>query len=406
MSSIPKLVTILGVHRSGTSLLTSGLEAAGICSGNFVDIHDDDNPYGYREHPEIRRFNERLLRHLGVSWDNWGFRGSIVDFDAEEFAVWRSEAEALLQASFEGVGPFVLKDPRISTLLPFWNRVIPEAGFATRFILILRDPVEVARSQMQRVARRAHQAVAVSDPESMAALWTVTISTILNTLEKDRVVLVVRHDLLLRDPVGTLAAAASFAGVSNPSGAIERFARERVKLGLYRARAADVRAAEGIWLKIARRLYKALATGEVPYLLSNHAAQDILSDQEDMSRLVQGLEPVRHSISNLTTKTPDIERMSRFVWSIGRIVSMASKEELDAVAAMIDDAVIKPGANGLPLSMVFVVNSILTLTGRFEDAECWLRSAKNHFGGHEMLLKAEAQLRQRREAPRVSREDP
>ena len=69
---------ILGVHRSGTSLLTQGLVAAGAVVGEFADIRDPDNPDGYLEHPEVRVFNDRLLAVLGASWDNWGFRAGLV----------------------------------------------------------------------------------------------------------------------------------------------------------------------------------------------------------------------------------------------------------------------------------------------------------------------------------------
>ncbi len=118
------IILILGVHRSGTSLLTHGLAAAGASPGTFDDIRDANNPDGYAEHPKVRHFNDRLLAHLGASWDNWGFRASEVDFDSPALAPWREEAATILRDIFEGPGPFVLKDPRIATLAPFWEGVV------------------------------------------------------------------------------------------------------------------------------------------------------------------------------------------------------------------------------------------------------------------------------------------
>lgn len=92
MTDPPLLTLILGVHRSGTSLLTRGLIAAGAQAGDFTDIQDPDNPEGYAEHPAVRRFNDRLLAHLGAAWDNWGFQASTVDFDAPALAPWRDAA--------------------------------------------------------------------------------------------------------------------------------------------------------------------------------------------------------------------------------------------------------------------------------------------------------------------------
>lgn len=90
--------------------------AAGADAGSFADVRDPDNPDGYAEHPAVRVFNDRLLAHLGASWDNWGFRAGQVDWEAPALAPWRDEAVALLRAAFPGDGPFVLKDPRCATL--------------------------------------------------------------------------------------------------------------------------------------------------------------------------------------------------------------------------------------------------------------------------------------------------
>jgi hypothetical protein len=236
MSNYAEIINlVIGVHRSGTSLLTQGLVEAGARLGNFSDSFDLDNPRGYFEHKEVVRFNERLLSHLGVSWDNWGFRASELDIRAPALATWREEAADILRAAFVGSGPFILKDPRIASLASFWERVVPDAGFKLRRILILRDPAEVAESQRQRVVRRPLEFPVIADVEPMAALWAVTMSEVLGALSDDETLLV-SHASLLTDPVPTLSTAAAFAGLSTNPREITRFAAEGVKKDLYRSR--------------------------------------------------------------------------------------------------------------------------------------------------------------------------
>jgi hypothetical protein len=47
---MPLLTLVLGVHRSGTSLLTLGLRALGADLGSAAEERDADNPDGYAEH--------------------------------------------------------------------------------------------------------------------------------------------------------------------------------------------------------------------------------------------------------------------------------------------------------------------------------------------------------------------
>jgi hypothetical protein len=149
------LSLILGVHRSGTSLLAHGLWALGADAGAFQDVRDPDNPDGYAEHPAVHAFNDQLLAHLGASWDSWGLRARAVDWDAAELLPWRDQAVANLRDAFLGPGPLVLKDPRCATLAPFWECAVPAAGFDLRRILILRDLAQVAEGQMRCAARRS-----------------------------------------------------------------------------------------------------------------------------------------------------------------------------------------------------------------------------------------------------------
>lgn len=317
---MPTLTLILGVHRSGTSLLSLGLQAAGVSAGAFNDIREPDNPLGYGEHHEVRNFNDRLLAHLGVSWDNWGFRASETDFSQLPFAPWIAEASALLKTLFPGDGPYVLKDPRVSSLAPFWERVVPEAGFELRRILILRDPREVAESQRLRVIRRPREFPVIADAEPMAALWAIIMSEVLTAITDDNTLLV-RHADLLADPKTTLAAAAAFAGAGDFDDAIAAFAAEHVLASLYRSRAKPGRM--GSWMRSATSIFDALVALGAPHRLTVAEARHVMHDRVRLQQMMRGLSAARQSIARMRAVHAEqqarINALTALTWELAQL---------------------------------------------------------------------------------------
>ena len=376
------LILILGVHRSGTSLLTQGLAAAGAVAGEFADIRDPDNPDGYLEHPEVRGFNDRLLAVLGASWDNWGFRAGLVDWDAEALEPLLDEAVTLLQAAFTGDGPFVLKDPRCATLAPFWERVVPLAGFALRRLIILRDPAEVAESQRQRVARRPHEFPVIADAEPMAALWAVTMAEVLTSLADDAT-LVISHAALLADPVPTLTAASRFAGLTEASEAIARFATDRVKPGYYRARVAPDAVPDGPWMAVARALFADLTRDGTSRPLPQAEATAIVAAQTGLAALLPGLSAMQDSIRRMQTVLADrqerITALSKFLWAV---VPLARSAPRAALAAALDTSIALAEESDLPHSAFVFAHSVARLylfAGRKAEGQEWIERIRPHF---------------------------
>ena len=70
-----KLVIVLGSHRSGTSLLTAGVESLGAHTGVKDAYVSDQHPKGFFENEAIVHFNDWLLNFLGGRWDNPLFDG-------------------------------------------------------------------------------------------------------------------------------------------------------------------------------------------------------------------------------------------------------------------------------------------------------------------------------------------
>ena len=142
----PQVVCVLGMHRSGTSLIARVVNLLGFFLGPEEHLMKlgPDNPAGYWEHQLLTDLNDEILARLGGSWHeppsfppNWK--------DSSELADLRQKAQALIQEEF-GARPWGWKDPRTCLTLPFWQRLLPKMGY----VICLRNPVDVAHSLERR----------------------------------------------------------------------------------------------------------------------------------------------------------------------------------------------------------------------------------------------------------------
>ena len=140
---------VLGMHRSGTSataglLIRLGAQGPASLMGPTVD-----NPRGFSESDAFYRFHERLLHDASGRWDSWT-RFSPDWRDAPIPAELANEFRTLLEQEFGRAPLFVVKDPRICRLVPFWLRSLEREGIAVAAIIPVRSPLEVAQSLRAR----------------------------------------------------------------------------------------------------------------------------------------------------------------------------------------------------------------------------------------------------------------
>src|ERR1051326_4869403 len=148
MSKSPEIakqtvVCVLGMGRSGTSLLTRVSNLIGLYLGPERRLLEpnDGNPTGYWENSEIVEINNLILAKYGGSWDDPpdlppGWEG------ASSLDQLRQRARALLQDTYSESQLWGWKDPRNCLTLPFWQQLLPEM----RYVICLRNPLDVARS--------------------------------------------------------------------------------------------------------------------------------------------------------------------------------------------------------------------------------------------------------------------
>jgi hypothetical protein len=132
------------MHRSGTSLVTRLLNVIGLDLGppdGLIPPSPDNNPAGFWEHAGIVALNDEILRRLGASWHSppspvpgWELRPDIAELSAP--------AREMLARDFPQGRAWGFKDPRLSLILPFWQRLLSPR----RYVLCVRRPIDVARS--------------------------------------------------------------------------------------------------------------------------------------------------------------------------------------------------------------------------------------------------------------------
>jgi hypothetical protein len=139
-----RLVLVVGVGRSGTSLLSGVLGQLGLHIPKPEVKADDTNPRGFGEPRWVVDFHTRLLRRRSVwvndsrpaAWDlTW-------DVSGQEVAT----AREWLAGEFQKGDAVVVKDPRTVWFLPLWARAATELGVAPSYVTMLRHPTEVVAS--------------------------------------------------------------------------------------------------------------------------------------------------------------------------------------------------------------------------------------------------------------------
>ena len=194
------IICVLGMHRSGTSVLMRVLNLLGVELGANEFLTTEPvafNPKGYWEHCDITAINDAILRRHGGSWDeppllppDWETSPAIDDL--------RQRARQLIREHFTEVRRWGWKDPRSCLTLPFWQQLFPDM----RYVICLRNPIEVAHSLEHRDGLSAKQS---SD------LWFTYVSSALNHSEgKQR--LVIFYEDLMEDCLREMQRLADFLG--------------------------------------------------------------------------------------------------------------------------------------------------------------------------------------------------
>lgn len=189
------IIVVLGMHRSGSSALAKLFVDLGFDPGSNLMPPNKDNPAGYWEDLDIYALNNEILGFLFLSWDQTEdlslrrvhYFKTILH---EHFA---GRAEELLNIRIQRSGRIVIKDPRISILMPFWSDIFEKTGIPVKYFLIVRNPLDVAASLKNRNGMGSREAT---------RLWSHYYNACLHDLEAD---VYIQHyeDLMLEPQIQT-----------------------------------------------------------------------------------------------------------------------------------------------------------------------------------------------------------
>lgn len=146
-----KPIIIIGMHRSGTTLITDFLREAGIFMGADLEVNSESKIFV--------KLNESILKGVQGSWSNPGQMGLMLGNETifnntVDYLNYVVHSIAILR--YTGVKRYFSlgcknaiwgwKDPRNSYTLPLWKMIYPDA----KIIHVYRNGIDVANSLRRR----------------------------------------------------------------------------------------------------------------------------------------------------------------------------------------------------------------------------------------------------------------
>ncbi len=224
LSETPPIV-VIGMHRSGTSLLARILSDLGVHMGDELEAN--------HEAVTFLKANNELLKSAGAYWAKP--RPFLSQLEDESFlSRCEHRARESLGKHFASYGDasrmreWGWKDPRNTLTLPVWRRCFPAASV----IHVVRNGLDVALSLFRRERRRWINKGAEKRmfPPTLGAsyrLWKTYTEA--GLLHAGRDSLRLRYEDLIGDPEGSLAQIAELAGLRPNRERLEEIVRTRIR---------------------------------------------------------------------------------------------------------------------------------------------------------------------------------
>lgn len=152
-----KLIVVLGMHRSGTSAITRGLQVLGVNLGDrMMSSVEGNNAKGFWEDIDLNALNIKMLSAIDSDWHHLAAIDSI-DVEFLHKQGYFLQAVELIRQKFCSTPIFGFKDPRVAKLLPFWKGVFSHCQFDVHYVIALRHPLSVVKSLAKRDGFEAEQ---------------------------------------------------------------------------------------------------------------------------------------------------------------------------------------------------------------------------------------------------------
>jgi hypothetical protein len=191
-----KTVVVLGMHRSGTSVVAAVLRRLGVHIGDQLLGAHKDNPTGHHEALDMLELNDRILHSAGGNWLSPPSRAAIL----RQRRAFRSEIASLAWERNRRHKVWGWKDPRTALTVELF---LPHLR-NPRLVVVHRSPHEVARSLSARDG---------TDFEANMRLCRLYFERMEIALRRSRAPrLEVHYERLRMDPRGEVERLARFLG--------------------------------------------------------------------------------------------------------------------------------------------------------------------------------------------------
>ena len=121
------IIVVLGMHRSGTSLISGLLAQVGVHFGKEAEFiqANEENPKGFWERRDVRKLNDMLLHSMNCDWSEISSLSGRTP-PGDVLTEFETEAERIIRHLQEGAGSGVigLKEPRLCLLMPYWRKLL------------------------------------------------------------------------------------------------------------------------------------------------------------------------------------------------------------------------------------------------------------------------------------------
>jgi len=194
---MPYQVVVLGMHRSGTSMLAGVLDKLGVYMGGRYVGADHSNPMGHFEDVEFSLINRGILKDAGGAWDKPPSHDAILSV-ADKYA---HVIGHMVRCRDNDHALWGWKDPRTALTADLWAPHLSDP----LYLWILRDTTAVARSLNRR------NGIAGDVGIKLANLYTDRIA---NFVASKRDVLCIEYEAVLAEPRKYVVALADKLGIA------------------------------------------------------------------------------------------------------------------------------------------------------------------------------------------------
>lgn len=210
------MVLILGMGRSGTSMLSGVLEIMGVQFGNHLHGPNEYNPHGHWENAFVVNLNERVIAAMQEGQKpDWALRAggppkywlhpSSYKKPNNEEAVIEAITQ-IIRRDFSALERPALKDPRISILWPIWEKALARTNMKPKIIHIKRNPKAVAKSLY-----KFHD---FKVPEEQAIKLCARYNSDVEKYCKEHDLINVQYEEIIQNPILNAKRISDFVGVN------------------------------------------------------------------------------------------------------------------------------------------------------------------------------------------------